>query len=197
MKKSVRGFGLDIVSPQVKILMLLFLVLGICGFVAFWCQEKTGEAFQLLVLTLTLDALVAYAFYYYLLARDAYIPAITAEFEEVEDEPFSFKIVLQNHCGQFVQVSIECKATEAGTPLKIEPINPFNLEPFGRFENTMLGRSEKSLFTEEFRNALVGKVFANDKVPISLEIVVKSIGLKSGVEGEPIQIIRNINFSLN
>ncbi|MCI0405579.1 MAG: hypothetical protein L0209_05840, partial [candidate division Zixibacteria bacterium] len=63
----------------------------------------------------TLIISVLFGYPQYLAARLAYVPVITAEFEDVEDEPFNYKVVLQNHSDQIVRVLVERTATYIAT----------------------------------------------------------------------------------
>lgn len=129
MKNLSKGLGFDIVSKEVKGLMVLFLAIGMVGFIAFWCKEKTGEAVQLLVLTLTLDALIAYAYYYYLLAKDTYIPVATVEVKEIEANPrsYSYEIFLHNRCSQAIQAQLNLEFFVNGK--LVSPLWPLTSDP--------------------------------------------------------------------
>ncbi len=179
--------------------MKTFLVVALilCGAVGasliFMGEVKEGLIFLGGTLV-TLIIAVLFGYPQYLAAREAYIPVITAELEDVEDEPYNFKVVLQSHSNQMVRVLVERIATytTTGTPFKLEPLKYVDISP--------LGKAEVVLFSKETVESLLKEVFDQKEdigIPVRIDITVHSLGLKTGAKGDPLQTTKTITFSLN
>ena len=208
MKSSFRGIGLDIVSKEVKILMVLFLAFGIVGFAADWCQGKIGEAFQLLVLTLTLDALVVYAYYNYIIARLKYTPAASFEITQDKDDHYRLIAHLKNNGEQIIQAVVDFGTFVYGNRSAIigypQPPDGYPNPP-GSIDIKPLEESRVDLYIEKILEHIsftIDQMRKNaERHPpeatnqLRFEVKVEYRGLNTGVTGEP--IVQKYFFDFN
>ena len=134
-----------------KVLLVFLLVLSI---VSVAIKIICNIDISVFALFLSLAALIVYAYYTYLIAKDAYTPSASFAIQPYINDPFHFAFILQNHS----KVSLNCwcklNPTVYNQQIDLDKFyggkTSFDLQPFGNamghFDiRDILAKSERAL----------------------------------------------------
>ena len=118
----------------ILIFALVILAFVGAGFTLFSGHRPLGEIANF-ALVLTLGAILAYVYYTYLLAKDAWTPSASFALKAYPNDPYHFSFQIQNHS----KVSLNCwcnlNATVYGQSISLGGFysgqSSFDLQPFG------------------------------------------------------------------
>lgn len=122
-----------------KELMIPIVLLVGAGIIAF-ILEVAGTVHLLgevanLAFVLTLAAVLAYVYYTYLLAKDAWIPCASFALKAYPKDPYHFAFLVQNHSKASLNCWCNLNATVYGQPVSLGRFyggeSSFDLQPFG------------------------------------------------------------------
>jgi hypothetical protein len=121
---------------QLKVIISLLIVLGVIGLILrlfFGCTILKDIADFGLILTLV--ALLAYVYYTYLLAKDAWTPSASFALKPYPNTPHHIAFILQNHSKQSLHCWCNLNATVYGQNVSLGGFysgqTSFDLQPFG------------------------------------------------------------------